>query len=351
MLDKAIAQTYDDIFFTNFPREFGLKREIVYSQKDMLKKINYLNGKMNLYTNIFYYPLWKDTNYGIKPVYQEPVINAVYFDIDTEERSYKDMLNLHNWCMGKDVKHFVLLSGRGYHVYIFVNPDFTNKHEAILSFANFLENKLDGDYDDTAKGNLAKISRIPNTYNIKRGNFCIPLTKDQIENGNFEEHRKLAQKQQFINPMIGKNRLDISHFSEVKVFSKYKLRLDDGDIVETSPSLEAAISVGTIGIYSLPPCIYNMLLNPELNYEGRHYVMKYFAGLGYTLNQIKEIFRNFLSHEKYHHALETHMREGMSIEFKRKLSCDALKMKSFCPQCPRKSPYEFLLDDFNLSNK
>lgn len=329
------------IFFDGFPKEFGYKRTIVNNRKELLDLITRYNGKENLFTSIYRYPLWRDTPKGQRPIYEHAVIPAVYFDIDSWERSYYDMLKLHKWCKEKNIRHFVLFSGRGYHVYVFIEYNFKeNSSRTLWSFSNYLESKLEAEFDNTAKGNLAKISRIPGTYNMKRDAFCNPLTEQQILDTDYQGHKKLCQKQNIVDPIIGNSRLDISAFSEKTYYSRFKNQRPDLKDADIQPSIEAAIRVGLADPDLLPPCIENALMIPNLNYDGRSVVIKYFMELGYNYGEVKEIFRHSLSPDKFRHALDSHMGTMFSNGFRRALSCDELKLKGFCPGCERDNPFD-----------
>lgn len=339
----TVPTSMSQIFFEGFPKEFGYKRMIVQDKSEMMDLVNRYNGLESIYTSIFRYSTWVTNGYGRpKPSYDTAIIPAIYFDLDEWETSYGDMLKTHLWCKERDIRHFVLFSGRGYHVFIFVKPFFNKPSDTMWSFSNYLEQKLQVDYDNTAKGNLAKISRVPNTYNIKRKAFCIPLTEYQVLYMDYNQHFKLAQSQQYVDPMIGSKQLDISVFEKETVFSRYKVKMDLAE-TEMKPDLEAAIESGILTTDSLPPCISNMLLNPTLNYDGRSSIVKFFTHHGYSYGETREILRNFLGMEKYKHALDTHLNTMFKNGFRRELSCNDLKVKGLCPACPRNSPFEYLL--------
>jgi hypothetical protein len=327
----------NEIFFEGFPKEFGYKRVPVQTKEEMYDLIEMYNGKDSLYCTIFRY-MWRETDLGLKPIHDTVTIPAIYIDLDEWGRSYDDMVNLHLWCKARSIKHFVLFSGRGYHVFIFLKQGLKNPSNALYSFSNYLEQKLDGIYDNTAKGNIAKLSRIPWSYNLKRGAYCNPLREDQLLDSSYEEHFKLSQKQQFINPTIGHKLLDISKFSEEKVFSKYKLSLDDNQ--EVVGSVIEAVEKGVLFYDKMPPCIDVMLKEGKLNYEGRSMVIKYFSTYGYSLGQMKEMFRHSLNPETYKHAIDTHIEVMYKNGFKKELSCNKVKTAGMCPGCHRSSPFE-----------
>lgn len=344
-IDSGLATNMTEIFYAGFPKEFSTKRKVVYNLDELMHEINLMNGVDSAITTIYRYPLWTEKNINYyKPVKESAIISAVYIDIDLYENSYEVMVKTYSWAMEMDIRRFVLFSGRGYHVFLFIVPPMENPKETLYSFCNYLEQLLDVEFDKTAFGNLTKLSRVPNTYNLKRDAFCIPLTEEQIFNMNFKEHKEMAQNQQFLDPTIGSKRLDISEFSKKEIYAKYKYKnIPEGNL-ETKISVKEAVESGLLTLDIISPCISEMLKNPKLNYTGRSSIVKYFAEFDYDGNMIKEILRNSLSPEKYRHAIDSHLETMLNNGFKTPLTCKLLRFEGLCPECPRNNPYEIGVD-------
>ena len=185
------------MIFNKFPREVGAPRKLVNNMKEFLDYVNVHNGKKKaVYTTIY---MFKDIHSdGYKPEYDTAEVDKIFFDFDYKDcDSYQAAKTLHDYCKTKDLKHSIVMSGRGYHCYIYTKiQSLQFKKDAIKGGQMYFINKLGVVCDKQVIGDVCRLTRVPNTYNIKAGRFCIPLTEKQFNLGD-EMIRTNAERQNF----------------------------------------------------------------------------------------------------------------------------------------------------------
>ncbi len=208
-----------------FPREFGLKRIIVNNKTELLRLMNRCNKicvcNISLY-KILDAKLW---------------INCIYYDIDGK-KAKRYMTNIHNVFMKENLKHSIKYSGEGYHVYLkckeFITDISSYSAKMKIRYIQELYCKKaeipinDGvDMDSHVVGNIRAMGRLPNTFNIKRGRYCIPVSDVNAD------HKKLAEHQCYDFREFGDNLLE-----DIKVPEEYifKHKFDEIEYVADDDS-------------------------------------------------------------------------------------------------------------------
>jgi hypothetical protein len=173
-----------------FPREFGTpKRFIVYNKNDYLNAIGSYNTKRSLYISIYSFRSNLELKTS-KEKYSEPIIDCVYIDLDAGTKdnpkpflAYKDLVKLLKFLLKIGIVPRVYFSGsKGFAVYLDFEPlDLRFPKDTILEFVKRLEITVGiKSIDYSVVGDVARISRIPNTLHIKSNRFCIPLTLKEV---------------------------------------------------------------------------------------------------------------------------------------------------------------------------
>lgn len=107
--------------FNSFPRECGPPRQLMRNMKEFLDYVNIYNGKKKaVYTSIY---TFQQVNENNKPNYDTAEIDKIFFDFDDKScESWKECNVLHEHLLKENIKHVIVMSGRGYHLYIFTHP-------------------------------------------------------------------------------------------------------------------------------------------------------------------------------------------------------------------------------------
>jgi hypothetical protein len=161
-----------------FPREIGLKRAKCLSKQSYLDYIKKLNGKDNLYTSLYAY---RDAHpeYHWKFDTESAILDRAWWDFDSGDRGSieqvkKDVITLLSRISG-DVR--IVATGRGFHIHQLFERSVMGGH-----FHRHLERyqreMIRGLQTFDGFGNKAKLTRIPNTYNISRKRYCVSIPTD-----------------------------------------------------------------------------------------------------------------------------------------------------------------------------
>jgi len=115
----------------------------------------------------------------------------------------KQVKRLHEHLMLNDYHHYIWFSGGGFHVWVPISEMFlpTNGPEtmriksAIRGLQKNWHDTMSLPCNDPAvAGNLNGMIRIPNSYNLKRGCWSIPVSEEELTNLDYEELIELAQE-------------------------------------------------------------------------------------------------------------------------------------------------------------
>ena len=110
---------------------------------------------------------------------------------------------LHNHFLDNDFRHFVWFSGGGYHIYVPISEtltptdglEVTRIKQGGRNLLRKWDKKLDLSCNDpTVAFDLAGMIRLPNSYNMRRGCWTIPLSSHEVLNLSHEELIELAQE-------------------------------------------------------------------------------------------------------------------------------------------------------------
>ena len=205
------------------PRQMGYpaRNGIVYSMKEFLNKVDKFNGFTDVFTSLYSYDKILDR----KPDYESARITHIYFDLDHNDcksNTYK----LHKYLSDNELSHTMCFSGRGFH--LFVQTEYPNYlkskkdsiYNAVINIAEKCSLSVgineDSDIDAHTIGNIAQLVRVPNTYNIKRKRFCIPISSEQLQ-FNIERIYELASRQQPRMFIYGNKALPLEEFDREPV--------------------------------------------------------------------------------------------------------------------------------------
>ena len=262
--------------------------------KEMLRFINLYNGKKKaVYTSIY---MFENINENWKPDYDSAVIDKIFFDFDDKScNAYEEAQKLHLHLWGNNLKHTIVMSGRGYHVYVYTKPyKVINKKSCIYNAQHHFIDVLKLTCDPQVVGNPAQMARIPNTYNIKGGRFCIPLTNEQFKQGD-DFIKYIAKEQNFTKDIFlgGNELLDIKEFDVVTE------KFADHSIFEGSNDIDLNADY----VKHAPFCIQQILKNPNPGWKERYMLILYYRDMGYSRDEVMNILKENLGERKFVHCV------------------------------------------------
>ena len=320
--------------FNEFPREMGFpsrgkKNRVVYSLKEFLEKVNRYNGHCTVFTSLYSF---ERINSDGKADYDSARIRHIFFDLDNGQ-SFESIKKLHNYFIENGLRHMMFFSGGGFHMYLAVKyPNYLkNKKASIFNAVVEICDKLglkigineDYDIDAHAVGNLAQLVRVPNTYNLKRKRFCIPLSHLDLLSSP-ECIRDLAKKQRICLDIYGKNYFDLKPYDREPVI---KIDFPAG-------TFDGEVGLDKIDIEKFPPCIKSLLSKRLLRHRERFFIISYCKEIGMPIKDTILLLRKYLTPKTFHHCIRqecqpmwVYRRGDLSFP-----SCRRLQIEGYCPK-------------------
>lgn len=279
--------------FNRFPREFGVKRTFVKDNETFVTLINKFNGIKDCYSSI--YPIIARGKRNITSV------DKIFFDLDKHSSCWGSTYKLHNWLIAHNYKHIILLSGGGFHVYVFTVEN-TLKHpkQAIYNAQHHITKQAGitigkpnkADVDEHVIGDVARIARIPNTWNLKRKRFCIYITPEDL-NKSFEDIKQIAKTQRFETYTFGNELFDLTPFDTEPAITQDIIVLDTPDALN---NVENCMKL-------LPPLIRRLLLSGSCGWNDRYIQVLAMRESGLPYKTAVELCRKHWSPQKFKHAM------------------------------------------------
>lgn len=313
--------------FNLFPRQVGLPRQIVYSKKELLDIINKYNGKKRLFVSVYNYISAEHDSY-IK-------LDKVFFDFD-EDDAIEDAKKLHYFCVDQNIRHIMFFSGRGFHIYLLTKnfENICNVRACLYNVHHYFIKKLNVKLDEKIKGDIARLATCPNTFNLKRNRYCIPISEQDLEKG-YDYIVNLAKKQRFEYFYYCNGRFNVKKFDEtntkvnkdISYSSDFDIKANIQDVDITNDFLE-----------SLPPCIKSLLTSGKhVGWKERGYIICYLRDIkGLLLEETISILKKYLNERDYKHSVHEEKQPQYlyrnyvrdRVIFPR---CERLKMEGLCP--------------------
>lgn len=255
-------------------------------------------------------------------------INHVLFDLD-QDTAYDDMLKLYSYAKQKELAFRVIFSGKGFHFYFIVNEN-SNTIDDVKAFQLKLIQELSLNVDPTNIGNAAGMIRIPGSFNLRRGKWCISLRENELS--SHEKIKELANKQRKQIYIIKGNKLELDHFQTIEPFIENKL---NSDFILSDIETDYLMVI---------PCLrMNMIQGKKISHQEKIFLVQYLSELyrgGIPLNQLSElqkkelidkivsffepIIKNFKRYKTKYYV------EYIVRKYDNSPSCEKLKSLGFC---------------------
>ena len=310
-----------------FPREIGFpERKLVHTEQEFYEIVNARNKTTNIYFSIY-------KRYG------DIDIDKIYFDFDcdSEDELWKvleQVKKLHKYCNEKGYYHMMFFSGRkGFHFYIFTKNGkrlMYPKDALTRAHKRFMDNlKITPDFH--CIGDIARISRVPNTMHMESKLYCIPLKREDLYK-SIQYIKHIAKKQQHEYVVYGKRFFDLEKYDEILDYKKNAAKSSFDIEIKTDDKI----------IKSFYPCMQSIFLNLKHptgghdmgNYMGRFFATVYMRDLGFTQQAADKLANKHFSKVVNRGTLKgrgsnyDHFKQFKVLEY-------AYKRGDFVPNCPR----------------
>ena len=276
------------------------KRRLSFDSNDMgeaLQIVNTLNGVKDIYRSVYFY---QDE---IAP--ENAVIDKIFLDFDPIDGKdiLQDVQKVISVLEQKGLSYSTFYSGRGYHIYVFTEEtlagDLNSPFDAIRNFVyELMQEASDNgeaiDYDTSVVGDVMRVSRLPNTVNLKTKHYCIPIKKHEVFQMSTDEISQVAKKQRRISNKIEGNLVDLKEYDEA--VKKHSLR-------GVLPEFEDDEVEFDVNVESLPLCVQKLLEGGDPGYNERYLIIVAMRDLAYPLKATVLTLKKYLSTSKFNHCL------------------------------------------------
>tara|TARA_R100000008_G_scaffold34687_1_gene19699 strand:- start:5852 stop:6925 length:1074 start_codon:yes stop_codon:yes gene_type:complete len=200
----------------DFPREVGIFRKVVNTRRALEDYWKGLGNAKCAYTSVYGFR-------GLRPnkkrgEYTTAIVRHFVLDFDKKARIKGEVVDvdgdivlsqvraLHQMLMRKDIHHGVWFSGNGFHVWVRLWPVHHPAGGREMSVIKAAGRKLVNEWkealnltclDPTVPFDMARLIRIPNSYNAKEHaqRWSIPLSSEEILNDDYESICEKASEQ------------------------------------------------------------------------------------------------------------------------------------------------------------
>ena len=312
------------ILVPSFPRQLSFpQRKFVKTKEEFQQLISFHNGNKNIFYSLY--------NVDEDGTFSNAKIDKVFFDLDGEQ-AFADLTKLKDYCLKQDYKFLMLYSGKkGFHFYIFCQPA-TNRF--LLRNAHLWFNKHCGVSNDVhIIGDIARVSRVPNTFHITGQKYCIPIMcEDVVEGLDFIKQKAVTPQPKLM--IYGKKLLDLSLIPSVATDSSYVQQMSDVVIDEVRTADPEKL------LKLLPLCAQKWVTAYEYsNHRNRFLFAVACLHSGLTPGECDYLARHFYSKFKERNGNRTRYQEFQQEQailraFSNKFfvpSCDKLISERSCP--------------------
>ena len=288
----------DKLFKT--PCEFGVKRVFCKTKDDLYYLINKYNGIIDCYSTLYSIPEPR--------AYNKATIDKIYFDLDSKN-AWDNLKKAHNKLLELDIQHCALFTGGGCSLFIFCKPTSSLQYPkaAIRKAQKYYAKELGlsigkpdiADIDEHIVGDIARITRIPYTFNIKpnRRRYCMVITDTALKYP-YEKIKARATDQHIEKLQIwGNKKIDLIKFDELPEISMEYMNLAKEDMIIESKDNYAKL------LNKLPYLIKNLLNHTVCGWRARYLTILAIKEAGIPIELCIKICKYYWTPEKFHHSL------------------------------------------------
>jgi len=218
------------------------------------------------------------------------VLDRIAFDLDNE-RSHSEAIALHNYFLDQDIKHYLVFSGKNFHIYAKVVGTPIFKKDCLKNMHMDIETKLGIENDISIRGNIRHNLSIPYSYNFKRKRYVRFINETEL-NMEPESLSELAKRQGGQLVFYGTEGIDCSPFDR-----EIKIQMEEIEEIDNSEFVSDKL------MNALPDSVKKALQNPNLEHPDRLLLITRLFEFGLSKTKIIKILRDHLTEKKFHHCV------------------------------------------------
>ena len=245
-----------------FPREIGLRRTLCESRNDFDTYIEKVNGKASCYTSLYSFER-KDQRRSWKMDIDSVVMDRAWWDFDMiDGGSLQDVKRDVSMLIARldgDIR--LVFTGRGFHVHQFFDKPV--KGTAIAKHIDrYQRERAKGLKTLDGVGFPQKLTRIPDTYNPKRGRWAVNIDpKSFMANPlSYNIPSKPNKELSYLDPFRGE---------APKTGFNIRTWIASNPAQETVPVGEFSGDIGSAGQIPIPPCLESAISHENPKHDVR----------------------------------------------------------------------------------
>lgn len=297
----------------HWPREIAFpQRRFVQDREEFIKLIKAYNGKKNIYFSIYNCCSRQEYRFGseISNFQNHAIIDKVFFDLDIDgknpslEKPLQDLKKLIAYCQSRNYKFSMCFSGKkGYHFYLYCKK--IRDKEFLRNAHLYISKILDINLDIHIRGDIARVSRVPNTIHLSGERYCIPLSIADVEAGTDFIAEKALQPNPDFN-VYGAELLDLTSLPNISIEHSNGREIPEFDY-------NKILDVDDKLISDFPMCVQSWLTTYEnATHRNRFLFALYCAHSGLTPEECNSLAKKYYGQMKERSGRRTRYQEFIS---------------------------------------
>lgn len=288
--------------YDRFPMELymGMRRILVHNRKELIEIVLENVRFCNIFTSIYSFT---SISFG-KAVYESAYVDKVFFDFDVKD--YQDPNEiieiLRNIKSDFGYKKSFVFSGRGFHLYVFLQPNVLKyKKDYVYNLQKDIIDRFSIKTDITCLGGLDRLARMIGTVNHKSKLYCISIDNLSM---NYDNICNLSKKHCGKIFFDGTNLYpyDVKYDVKNEQYVNFSLNLECTEKQNISKDLFQLLLSTGIDIEGIPGCILRLLNKKDLGFEERTILILYLKHCGNTISECREVLKIVLDTSRYYHV-------------------------------------------------
>jgi len=340
-MKETITKRYP---FASNPRQIGIPQRInCFSEQQFFQRFNDHNGRRRkLYVSIY--------NINDNGNFDNVNISCLPFDLDSE-KSLANVRKFYEYCEKKNYKSMYMFSTGGFWAFIKTKNgrELNFPKNALMESQRHIAKEMgltigqskDADIDTAIVGDIARITRAPNSKDLGRKRFCIILKREELYH-TYEEICKLAQKPRFEYYLYGTEGFDISKYDEKPYFQQKQKKnpLTPNMALPTQEQVTVADLKCDADITNFIPCVKSWLTQPERGvWKARYFTGVYLSQTGKLPQEATTICKKYFTQaprsdglgNNWNHMIKDRTLNKAYKEDKMFPNCDTLMNMGLCP--------------------
>lgn len=210
------------------------------------------------------------TVYQSRRVISDTIIDKLFYDFDNgthknveeEPKCYEDIIKMHEVLLENNYAHRIHFSGRGFHCFVYTVPfvdgsDFEKSNLLVACHNHFTNMGIE--LDKQVGKDLARMFRLPNTWNLNGQRYCIPLDEEMLYSG-YKNIQDLAKNPHNSYTVFGSDLFDIESVGHVNTITE-RVKVNIQENVETKfllPCAQCVINMEHPGHFQKVALVYEL---------------------------------------------------------------------------------------------